>query len=80
MGSPGSIGKCGAIIRHGLRETPKNHICYQKADSLFAMVYAVLISQMDGRDTMMVLWNISFIRGCSQDKIRRKKSNEKNML
>ena len=44
------------------------------------MVYAVLISQMDGRDTMMVLWNISFIRGCSQDKIRRKKSNEKNML
>ena len=71
VGPPGSIEKCGAIIRHGLRETPKNHICYQKADSLFAMVYAVLISQMDGRDTMMVLCNIPFIRGCSQDKEKK---------
>ena len=43
------------------------------------MVYAVLISQMEGKDTTMVLWYISFIRGSSQDK-EKKKSNEKNML
>ena len=71
VGPPGSIGKCGAIIRRGLRETPKNHICYRKADSLFAMVYAELISQMEGKDMMMVLWNIYFIRGSSQDKEKK---------
>lgn len=60
-------------MRHGLRGTPKNHTCYRKADRLFAVVYAALISQMEGKDTTMVLWDISFIRGCSQDKIRRKK-------
>lgn len=72
-GAARSIGKCGAIMRHGLRGTPKNHTCYRKADRLFAVVYAALISQMEGKDTTMVLWDISFIRGCSQDKIRRKK-------
>lgn len=35
------------------------------------MVYAVLISQMEGKDMMMVLWNIYFIRGSSQDKEKK---------
>lgn len=54
------IGKCGKVVRHGLREVTKNQAYCHEADSPFALVYVTLVSQLQA---VMVLWNISFIRG-----------------